>query len=376
MSFTGNGRTLYTMLVVGLTATPALAKDFGLSDSQMGNGFVFSPYGRVNQAYQSFDDGQERTSNIVDISGSASRLGFFFKRSETDLGFSFQFETGLGLRGSAATSQTNTPDYFDWDRRQLRQVQAIWTGSVGTFRLGQGSMSTDGIAESDLGGTIVLAKSTIPEMYGSYIFRRGTGPLSTITVGQTFDNYDGLRRFRFRYDTPDLNGFSLSASYGKEVLTSGNDDRYYDLALRYSGSLGGLTLSGGIGQAYTNNDSGVTYTTTSSVSVADPKTGLNLTVAGGKARTGTQAGFIWVKGGWNTRLFASGATKFLIEGFWGADYVTSGSDSRMWGVGMMQTIDGYNIELFAGYREFEYSDTTPATFQDAKGVQIGAQVKF
>lgn len=367
------------LFLVALACTApiaASADEFGLRDSALGGGWVFSPYGRLNQAVQSVDDGAVTTTNIVDISGSASRIGFFVRQPDATHGVSFQFETGLGLRASSQTSQIYTPPAFDWDKRQLRQVQVIWSGPIGTFRAGQGSMATDGVAEIDLGHTTVLAKSTIPEMYGAYIFRSSAGPLSTVTIGQTFNNYDGVRRFRLRYDSPDFSGFSLSAAYGSEVLTSGVNDRYYDFALRYGGEIDRLKLSAGIGTSYTNSTTAVTHATTGSVSVLDPGTGLNMTLAAGQSGSGTKAGYLWLKGGWNADLFATGVTRFLIEGFWGNDYVTTGSDSQMWGVGVMQRIDQYNLELFAGYREFSYADLTPTTYRDMAGLQVGAEIKF
>ena len=65
------------------------------------NGFVFAPYGQVNMAYQSFDDGRQTTSNLVDNSNSNSRIGFYLEPADSGDGFAFQFESGLGLRPSS-----------------------------------------------------------------------------------------------------------------------------------------------------------------------------------------------------------------------------------------------------------------------------------
>ncbi|MEQ9695983.1 porin [Shimia sp. SDUM112013] len=368
---------LYAAFLAGMTITPALADTFGLPGAGLGDGWVYDPYGRFVIAYQSFDDGQITTSNIVDMSTSTSRFGFYLKRADTDQGLSFQFETGLGLRASSKTSQTTTPDVFGWDRKQFRQVQVIYRGGFGTLRAGQGSMATDSIAELDLGKTTVVAKSNIAEMGGSYQFRTGAGALSGIDLGDTFDSFDGDRKFRLRYDTPDWNGFTLAAAYGEEILTSGVDDVFYDIALRYAAEFGRLKLRAGIGNSYVDVAAGgTTYTTAGSVSVYDTGTGLNLTLAGGQDDAGSNPHYIWAKAGWDADIWALGATKLYVEGFWGADYVSAGSDSHMWGLGVLQRVERYNLDLFAGVRTFSFSDLSATTYQDGKAVQIGAHITF
>jgi len=149
-------------------------------------GLEIAPYGQLHFAYQSFDDGQVEIANIMDITNANSRIGFYLRAPERSNGLSFHFESGLGFRPSQKTSQINTPEFWNWQRTDLRKVQLVWKGRLGTLKLGQGSMTSDGAAESDLGKTVIVAKSTIPEANGAYIFRSGTGALSNVTIGQTF----------------------------------------------------------------------------------------------------------------------------------------------------------------------------------------------
>nr|WP_278247170.1 porin [Shimia aestuarii] len=363
--------------IATLTSPMAQASEFGLPESAFGNGWRFAPYGRFNLAYQSFDDGQTTTANIVDMSTSTSRVGFYLKQNGASQGLSFQFETGLALSPSKSFSQINTPDFFGWDKTALRQVQLIYEADWGKLRLGQGSMATDSIAELDLAKTTVVAKSNIDEMGGSYIFRTTGVALSTVTLRDSFDSFDGDRQFRLRYDTPDLNGFSLAMAYGIEVLKDGVDDTYYDIALRYKQDFGALRVQAGIGNNYVDVSGGGTkYTTAGSLAVLDTNTGLNLTVASGRDGRGTNASYVWVKGGWNASFSQLGTTRFYAETHQGSDYVTKGAESRMWGLGVMQRIERVNLDLFAGYRRFSYSDGTPTTYRDADIVQIGAHITF
>ncbi|MEP1198329.1 porin [Tateyamaria sp.] len=330
-------------------------------------------YGQLHFANQSFDDGAETTSTFVDVSSSNSRFGFYLRGQSP---VSFQFETGLGFRPSTKTSQTNTPDFWNWSKKDLRQVQLIYEGSVGTFRFGQGSMSNDGVAELDLAETAIVAKSNLKELYGSYLFRDRTGALTTVDIGSTFDNFDNGRRFRVRYDSNAISGFSFAAAYGVEVLTSGVDDRFYDFALNYANRFNHLEIEATLGTAYTDLSAGGDLReTVGSMSIFDHRTGLNATLAMGKDQSGGGQ-YLWSKLGWNADLIAVGTTKLAVEGFWGSDYETSGSRSRMWGVSVVQDFDQQRIEAYAGYKRFSYDDAGPAAYMDADAWQIGARWRF
>ena len=166
-------------------------------------------------------------------------------------------------------------------------------------------------------------------------------------------------------------------AYGIEVLKDGVDDRYYDVALRYKQDFGALRVQAGVGNNYVDVSGGGTkYTTAGSLTVLDSNSGLNLTVASGRDGRGTHASYIWIKGGWNASLSPHGPTRFYAETHHGRDYVTKGSESRMWGLGVMQRIERVNLDLFAGYRRFSYSDRTPTTYRHADIVQIGAHITF
>ncbi|MGR3659560.1 MAG: hypothetical protein ACU0CA_00010 [Paracoccaceae bacterium] len=367
--FVGVPRLGFTLCLVGF-ATQAGAAEYPVWD-----GYVIAPYGQIHLAYQSFDDGQKITSNIVDITNANSRIGFYINRADGGNGLSFQFESGLGLRPSSKTSQTNTPKVWDWSRRDLRQVQFIFKSGIGTFRLGQGSMPTDGVAQSDLGKTVVVAKSTIPEANGAYIFRTSTGALSDITIGKTFNNFDGARRMRLRYDSPGYGGFSIAVAYGQEVLKTGDDHHYYGFALNYEETFGDIRIQGAIGSSYNQSSKVTARTTAGSVTVLDQRTGLNLSVAAGVDATfGGQ--YVYLKAGWNTRLMSVGQTKFIVEGFQGTDYLSNASKSRMWGLAVIQEFDDQALEIYAGYRAFSYEDRTPDQYLDAGVVQIGARFRF
>ncbi|WP_146345611.1 porin [Falsiphaeobacter marinintestinus] len=347
-----------------------------LKDVAIGDNYVFAPYGHLHGAYQSFDDGRQQTDTIVDPSPSISRFGFFIRPSKSDLGFSFQFESSLGFRPSDKVSQTNTPPAWDWTKGNLRQVQLIHASRFGTLRLGQGSMPLDSAAEVDLGGYNNVAKSNISEGYGSYILRDTTGALTSLDIGDTFDSFDGDRRLRARFDTQSVAGFSLSLAYGIEVLKSGDDNTYYDAALRYKNDFGRLKVTGAIGSGWAKSSASVDRVTVGSIGLLDKETGLNLTVAAGQDAKGTQPNYVYLRAGWNHAFWSVGDTKIALEYFTGSDYGSAGSESQMWGVALLQDFDDLGLQVYAGFREFRYSDLTPVTYLDTQGIQIGARWKF
>ncbi len=367
--FSGLARTLmFCLPLAGLTA-PLQASEV---EYALGQGANFRYYGWLHFASQMVDDGVGTTSNIVDVTNAASRFGFYITPTDAANPLSFQFETSLGFRPSDKTSQNNTPEAWNWTRGNLRKVQVIVETGVGTFRLGQGSMTMDGVAESDLGGTVIVAKSTIPESYGSFVFRTEGGALSGVSIGDTFSNLDGPRKFRLRFDTKKFSGFSLAGAYGQEVLKSGDSDDYSDLALRYQGSIGAVDIKGALGTSFINANR---TATAGSLSLLHRASGLNLSFAAGQ-RAGSAGQYMYVKAGWNGDILAVGQTKFIIEGFRGDDYVTAQARSVMWGLAVIQELDAQSMEIYAGYRGFSYEDATPATYRDIDAVQIGARWRF
>jgi hypothetical protein len=158
------GRLLPLLFVLGATSTyaqdapePVLQLTFGsdydaLTEELPIESEVFGPpltftnssggvttfYGQVNLTYQSFDDGQQTTSNIVDNGNWNSRLGFTISQPFGENTLRARFETGLTMRNTSLVSQTQTPDWGDWERTLLRWFEVALDSNYGTFSLGQG----------------------------------------------------------------------------------------------------------------------------------------------------------------------------------------------------------------------------------------------
>ncbi|MFZ0099831.1 MAG: porin [Gemmobacter sp.] len=332
-------------------------------------------YGQLNLAYQSFNDGDETTSGIVDNGNWNTRLGFTITQPLENSTIRYRFETGLGLRNSAAISQEFEPDWIDWQRTSLRWFEAAFDTEYGTLSLGQGSTASDGTAGLDDSFTFHAGATDSSDGFGSFRFRDGNGDLTDVTVGQVNNSFDGARRFRIRYDTPVYEGVMLSTSYGQNILTSGDDTDYYDVAIRWTGDLGDFSVRSAVGYQWLDDPNGEnTRRLAGSVSVVHAPTGLNFAFSAGEQIDG--ANYIWTRLGWQTNYFAMGRTNLSVDYYNGNDFLSDGAKTENYGIYAVQTIDAASVDVYAGWRRFTYSDQLGGSYQDAEGILVGARFFF
>ncbi|AVO38481.1 porin [Pukyongiella litopenaei] len=365
---------LVAPLAVAATAALALPAAAELKYENATGGSV-KIYGQFSPAYQSVDDGQDRKNTWVDNAHSNTRVGLWVRQPDAGGEFSFNFETALGLRSSDGVSQTFTPNGAEWDRTKLRKIDFAYTSnSWGKISAGQGSMATDGVANADLGSNGMTTYNGIPDFAGDFLFRGPNGALSGVSISDAFTSLDGGRRARIRYDTPSFAGFSLSAAWGKEVLSKTNNDEYYDVALRYANDFNGTEVTGAIGFSRRDPETGGPNVddTIGSFNVK-LQSGLVFTVAGGSRKNSGSYGY--GKVGYEADWLAAGATSFAVDYYRGSDFVVSGSESTAYGIGINQQVDSLNTQFYLGYRRHEYSE--PGTdYADIDAILVGARWKF
>jgi hypothetical protein len=338
-----------------------------------GGSLIF--YGQFDPAYLNFDDGVSTTSEIVDNSHSNSRIGIWINNSPGENRWSFNFETALGLRPSSAVSQVFTPDVIDWQLTDIRKVDLkLETEQYGTFYLGQGSMATDGVAETDLSGTSLVTYSFIADTAGIFQFRTAAGALSEQRIVGAFLNFDGGRLGRIRYDTPAFEGLSVSTSFGKNILSKAADLYSGDVALRYHREVGDVVVKGAIGYSHTNNRilGQIRDNTIGSFALLH-SSGLNFQVAAGNQQGAGYYGY--GKLGYKKKWFSAGMTAISIDIYNGSDMISPGSQSKTIGLGLVQSFDDANIDAYLGYRRYDLSETA-TLYRDASSLMLGARWKF
>jgi hypothetical protein len=311
----------------------------------------------------------------VDNGNWNTRLGFTVTQPFDDNTLRFRFETGLGLRNSAQVSQDFEPEWIDWQRTALRWFEAALDTNYGTLSLGQGSTASDGTAGLDDSFTFVAGATDSSDGFGSFYFRDGNGDLTGITIGQVNNSFDGARRFRLRYDTPIVSGVMLSTSYGRNVLTSGDDTDYYDAAIRWTGDIGDFAVRSAVGYQWLDDPNGAnTERLAGSATVLHSPTGLNFSVSAGKQIDG--ADYVWTRAGWRTDFSPIGTTSLSVDYYYGRDFLSEGARTENYGLYAVQSIDSVSIDLYAGWRRFTYSDRLGGSYQDADGILIGARAFF
>ncbi len=315
-------------------------------------------YGQINKGLLIYDDG--RTSDgyfPVDNDNSSTRAGIWLRHRVDP-----QWSVAVNVEGEwepYSTGYVNqlTNGNVDWDTALLRKLEAyIDVAAFGRLWLGQGSMASDGTAEIDLSGTSLVGYSSVADTASAQLYRLDDGTLSSVSVGNTFSNLDGLgRKLRVRYDTPSLDGFVLATSIGQQVIPSRSGDTVWDVALKYNATLADYKLAAAI--AFSDPGGSSRGVLDGSASVLHAPTGWSLTVAAGYENQSTRdRQFGYAKLGHQAEYVDAGTTFYSVDLYYGDDIRTNASES--WSVGgqLVQELETWRSELYLGLRSYVYED--------------------
>jgi hypothetical protein len=212
-------------------------------------------------------------------------------------------------------------------------------------------------------------------------------------AGLTILGLDGARANVVRYDTPSLGGLTGSISYAQErtsiTLAPLNPvpkltGDTVAMALRYAGELGGFRLGAGLGywkeietHTLAAPTTALPWTVAGSGSILHVGTGLFADAAAGQTQGGNlryhlAAGIERNWTGWGNTTFygeyANAGSKQTFASAWGLD-LTGGKIDRMYGLGLVQTIDSAATDLFVTVRRFD------GVGEGTAGM-VGARVRF
>lgn len=365
-------------------------------------------YGQINKGVLSYDDGRKTNSyGLVDNKNSSTRAGLRYSRSlgsDWTFGTRLEFEYAPFSTGDVSILNQSNGDW-GFDNDNVRWIDFSFDREdIGKIFLGQGSMATDGVAEVDLSGTNVIGYSSVAESASAQFlrFRNLDQAIDTTdpanagltldsrevialgpTIGDTFANYDGSRRVRIRYDTPEFNGFSGSLSYGRNLLSSDSDRRNQDLidvAARYGNTFGEtVKVEAAVGYAWSADEGarrGGDIWTASGSALHKP-TGLNFTAAAGyNSPNGGDNGTYWyTKLGLLRDFIDAGSTALAVDYYSGDSIDTNNDESESWGLMAVQKFDRLNTELWLTYRSYSY-DAPDAAFDDGSAVFGGLRFRF
>jgi len=318
--------------------------------------------GQINRALLVANDGSQTDVYHVDNDASSTRfriLGDYAASKDINIGAAIEMQ--IESNSSASVNQTNREQGIDTNITNRRLELTVASMKYGKLWLGQGSTATDGTSEQDLSGTTLAGYSNVEAIAGGMLIRSpDDGELTTVSVGDIYNNIDGLGRTdRLRYDTPNFSGFS--ASFG---ANQGSKDGTLDAALKYAGKVDGVEVAAAIGYADGGLDNGTTeinHQFNGSGSVLF-KNGLNFTLAGGIIGfvdpTQTHRNFLYSKFGYQFDAFGFGKSAVSVD-----------AAPLTYGTQFVQRIDEWKLETYLGYRQF-IGDI------DIKVGMLGARVKF
>ncbi|WP_299281955.1 hypothetical protein [uncultured Tateyamaria sp.] len=362
-------RSILMKCVAGLTTAtvgPTLTYAQVINFEDGGLKFTFG--GHINRGVLFTDDGVESNEFWVDNDNSSTRLrsSISYDFGDYVIGGNIEFE--FEFSSSNVVSQLNSD--VSTSVSNERKFEVFTRTPYGTFTYGFGDAASNGIAEIDTSGTFIGNNSAVGLIAGGQILRTDTDDFSSNDIGDFFSNFDGITRIeRFRYDTPEFGGgFVASVSAGENTQN--------DIVLRYNGTIGDFRVRSGI----TFAELGDTDRIAGSVSAFHEPTGFNVTFASAQDDLDIDGrddpGYYYLKLGYQKKdLLPWGSTSFAFDYYDGSNQNVNGSDSESFSLFVVQRVNKWNTEFFAGYRTYDVS--TPAEdFQDTDVVFIGSRFTF
>jgi hypothetical protein len=159
------------------------------------------------------------------------------------------------------------------------------------------------------------------------------------------------------------------------VLTEGDDNKYYDVALRWVGDIGDVAVRSAIGYQWIDNPDGAnSERVAGSIAGIHTPTGLNLSLSAGRQIDG--ASYYWIRAGWQLNCFEAGTTSLSADYYHGSDFLSDGAKTENYGIYAVQTIDAASLDIYAGWRRLTYSDKIGISYQDASGLLVGVRFYF
>ena len=241
--------------------------------------------------------------------------------------------------------------------------------SLGTIYIGQGAVGADGVSEMDLSGTGFIALPGSSSVGGGAELFQSNGAATAITAASVFSNFDSLgRQGRLRYDTPSFGGFQVTASHGNKDQST--------VALRYGGSMGGVSVKAAVG--YTNDGISSSQTITNgSVSILLPM-GISLSVGAAERDTDSLANegsWRYGKIGYSFTGSELGETRLYAEYNYNEDVAAMNDEAEYFSAGVIQIVEPLGMELFLKHINLDL-DRPGTPTDDINTTSVGIRVSF
>ncbi len=377
-------------------------------------------YGHVNEAVLFWDDGDESNAYIVNNQNDQSNFGFTGDAritSDWTAGYSILIRLQNSLSGEVSQDDDDTDldSFLLWESYWFLESK-----TYGKVSVGLASRVSDGAPENDLSETGLAGYAGVQDIGGGLALRRSSDAAAiSVGWGDIYSHFNGDTASVIRYDTPEIAGFTFSASWGEDDL--------WDVGVSYEGKAGNVAIAGAV--AYTQNtdetgqfgDGGEPdfSIVVGSLALLHEPSGFNALIAAGvqsfdnavvdadgATRGVEDASFIYTKLGLITNLNSLGHTAFFAEYGYFQDFVSAGADAalvaeldgsggaavritgneaQVWGAGVVQKIEAADMDIYLGYRyheaDFDLVDgagTSVATtaLEEFHSLIVGSNINF
>jgi hypothetical protein len=357
--------------------------------------------GQVSRSVLYWNDGDRSgTYAGLDNHGQSTRFSLTGEakiNADFKAGFDITTEISAGGRTSAV-NQDDVDGNHSSDSALAVRTANWWLEGKATGRLSVGRLNLGGpVATIDLGGISTAANASPGLVGGGFVAYNGFGPVTLAELlGPT---YGGDRVEGIRWDSPTIAGFTLQAAYA--------EDKVMAASIRWAQEVGGFRLAAGVGYQKQDPRDGL------SAGMLDTTAVRGEVDWGGSAAIQHIASGLFMQGQYSETEFFGGpkATFYLAQGgiaknwtglgntvvygeYGKADGYRGGTGSMppgwsldsaadFFGGGLVQHLDNAAMEVFVGYRRFDYTaqsfdngvlDNTETGKLDL--IHAGARIRF
>ena len=244
--------------------------------------------------------------------------------------------------------------------------------SLGKLSIGQTNTASNGTMELGYAGSgsMTLGGSTM--LSGINFTTGANGAFTTTNAASHTSTFDGLSRDDvIRYDTPKFGGFGIA--------TSMQDEGTFDVAVRYSGKFGGVSVKAAA--HYANAEAGsASIGQQAGISAAAKHTsGLSARIgyAGRSIQGSTRTPRTLIGGvGYAAKLSSLGSTNFYFEYYGAEDTSVAGNDMDTYYVGVVQKLDSIGSEMGLVYGSHSLDDTANTDYNNIDTVMFQTKLNF
>ncbi len=338
--------------------------------------------GQVNRMLLYANDGNESATFNADNDYGSSRVNLTGTAKITDdvtasAVIEADIESNSSDRVQIQQDRADDTNSF-WRERHMELI--VDSKTLGKLSAGQGSVASDGTAETILSNATVIAGSDVDNLGTRLLFlREDTNVSSGRTVGNLFSNFDGFGRDdRIRYDSPNLAGLVASTSF--------SDGDRWDAALRYKNKyeFGTLEAATSYFDARSTGTAGSVAGFSGLAASAAYKALFGTSIQGSYAENDFEqrgrdtANFWYAALGHDAKFTDIGETSLIVAYAHTQDQAVNGSTGDFWALAAVQMIDKASTELYFTIGQFMAGlpGNPSVDLEDITVAGVGARVKF